>query len=160
MSGSGHASSLQLVLSKETRESMSERCLSNNQKGEVGCQQLSTDTQITGQRFSPWTSAVTHVCAKHITVWPHPQHYSEAWRQKVRPYRVDLRSAWSAAPVGTSWHPTELDIAGIRDKWGPNLGNGSQHLWHTHTLVRRDNFPFTILQLYLHLFRFFMNICV
>lgn len=88
---------------------------------------------ITGQRFFPWTSAVTHVCAKHITMWPHPQHYSEAWRQKARPYQVDLRSAWSAAPVGTSWHPTELDTAGIRDKWGPNLGNGSQHLWHTHT---------------------------
>lgn len=76
-----------------------------------------------------------HPCvrAEHITVWPHPQCYSEAWRQKVRPYRVDLRSAWSAAPVGTSWHPTELDTAGIRDKRGPNLGNESQDLWHTHT---------------------------
>ena len=101
VSGGGHASSLRLVLSKETTESLSERCLSNNQKGEVGGQQPSTASQTPGQRFSPWTSAVTHEWA--LSTLPCGPTHSITQRPEGRKWGHTewiWGRSWSAAPVG------------------------------------------------------------
>lgn len=159
----GHASSLQLVLSKETRESLSERCLSNK-LAEVGCQQLSTATQSSWKDSSHGRSVVTHVCAKlSLPCGPHPQHYSERPEGRKRDHTKwiwgqpgQLLHLWELAG-----HPTELDRQQNKGQVRPKPWKWvTIFVTHTHTLVRRDNSPFTILQFYLHLFRFFMNICV
>ena len=131
VSGGGHASSLRLVLSKETTESLSERCLSNNQKGEVGGQQPSTATQTPGQRFSPWTSAVTHEWALSTFVAP-PTALLRDLKAESEAIQSGSEVCHGQLHLWESWHPEELDTAGIRDRWGPNLGNESQVVTYTH----------------------------